>query len=930
MKLEPSAETATLRSELLALERAGPNGYAVLQDRLSLLISPGESSAAETKTGHAIRAFTVALIVVALLELACNIGLDAFMPFRLAQAVVPAATAVWLIVRHRIEIAGRVLIGLSTLRSSGFRQLNEAADYDAMTFGPVTSGLALALALGFLAVIDGFLLGTVLDYGLSQRPQRYQQYLRRFVLLVGAFGTAVWFWQLHASGFLAPTRVEELVYFLAPAAMAALAIGGNGLLMKRHPPAHDDVTTLFEMGIRRWQRRWGGKIMAIFCVIGLLLCVLNGFAVAESLDDEAAGSPPIVLRSPDGSNTEVFLLWAHRSRVLREADIGQGDGRFFVFPKPPVEFVVLTDRVRRQGIYQFEPLTEPQRDEMLPKLAGAEVRSAREIRELVQQAGGGRYHVWSLWRVPKKWEPHLKNPKSGETRLYALEPLHYEKAVVARAKALLSARTYPLYAAIAAVFFGFAFVILWERGGESSIARWISLWLAGVGAVCTTMLPAQMIDVTFTAVSGAPWGPPSGASLVVWLSSVGILLFSLMSLFSICQWMCFRVWRPAVPTLATGRFGGLRRVGGTLLTLCVPLAILAVVALIMEPSYFAACVAGFASTVAICACEWWRTGYSSRPVAADCKSTSPVRVAAWFVLGQIILFEVSMPGNVPAEVEIEMRWYMASLIVVLVLFLALSLNLFLRQGFLNLIAGRDFSFLATAFAVPVVFELMNSTLPRLLNRYGILSEEGATYAAIAIVVALIQPIQRALEAAIRRFANPRLRRAEGLAEQLAEDLTHESDRDSAVRKVEQFFIDIGIPGATLYAREGDNDFLRISGDGNERLSRFSVSAGLQKILSRTRLPVDLTLSPSEWKYFFAQFELHRIGLKTGARFLFPLRQGNSLQGILALPDTEEARKGAREGFTPLVSRLGVMAIRTKPDAGRNPSGSSAYRQGAHR
>ena len=63
-----------------------------------------------------------------------------------------------------------------------------------------------------------------------------------------------------------------------------------------------------------------------------------------------------------------------------------------------------------------------------------------------------------------------------------------------------------------------------------------------------------------------------------------------------------------------------------------------------------------------------------------------------------------------------------------------------------------------------------------------------------------------------------------------------------------------------------------------------MSEGVRKFLGRRRHFVDLQTVAFEWPFFFYQFELHRIRKGTGCRYMLPVSVGESLRGLLLLPD----------------------------------------------
>ena len=73
--------------------------------------------------------------------------------------------------------------------------------------------------------------------------------------------------------------------------------------------------------------------------------------------------------------------------------------------------------------------------------------------------------------------------------------------------------------------------------------------------------------------------------------------------------------------------------------------------------------------------------------------------------------------------------------------------------------------------------------------------------------------------------------------------------------------------------------------------------------------IDLDEAAYEWRYFFHQFELYRLQLQTGARYLLPITLGTSLRGLLLLPDREQPLLPGDESVAESVNTVGLEAVR---------------------
>lgn len=89
-------------------------------------------------------------------------------------------------------------------------------------------------------------------------------------------------------------------------------------------------------------------------------------------------------------------------------------------------------------------------------------------------------------------------------------------------------------------------------------------------------------------------------------------------------------------------------------------------------------------------------------------------------------------------------------------------------------------------------------------------------------------------------------------------------------------------------------------------SHLELSTQLLDFLSRQKGLINLDRVALEWRFFFVQFELHRLQQDLRDRYLLPLRLGKSLRGLLLLPDRERGERLLVRSSVP--REIGILSL----------------------
>ncbi len=895
--------TLLRQGEIWKLLTQGLYGYRQLLEELSPEISAEEAAEAEKASRKNLRLLATAILLGACLQLWIHRVPNA--PFNLqgflydlfnAGSVV---AALCLVSAYRIPFAGRLLLPLAAL---GFLYRPPFMPWE---FAFYAVAVFLVLAVSFVA-------GRLIDFGASTAPGRRRPGLRRWTLL--AVGLV-----LLSTSWLSTDELNG--HFPALTLLAALIccvwgwFPGKWLERRADMPKVDEET-LRAAAMLRWGLFAWGRALAI--LLGLLpfILFLNGLELTRRL--EWPEDPDVIRTNHEGE--ERIWFWQHKGKYLRGADLGEEE--FYAFhdskmePEKLKRIQTLGDALR--GIVYFGD-DYPEREAQYNELQGllkdhrVETRDAL-VRVLAETSEPGEklYHLARneiVARGPWRTVPAIFSVEDqlseGTEHLTPVTHDYIERATTHNF----------IWQWLLLSFSLMGFTFLWRRGGDSAVARWLGIWLIGVGIIGTyryvmVFLPALSFDLWHRSLvhpSANLW-----LSIIVVLDLITVAGAILFVLFVPCAalwvhkcWPAARRGEQGRPWMVPLSFAARILLAAVLMTFCffgilvglqeslthLPRSSAEVVSAVAAVVLFlaVACALGFGL----------RRRRRRRSPLLDAV-VSLLLLAVQVVTLAAIGIQMSKTG---AEV-----FKIVGLVLGLVLLVGLVAMIF-RKDLLHVSAARDFSFVVAFSILPAVFTLSEEwsedQIEMLLS--GVLQGEIVPeIIRIAIVMALLPPFRRALEEGFLHLSHPHLGRLRRSIEEALEALVTVGDHES-VQRIHAVLQTCGVEDFVLYQRTSPDRF-EAAGWSVRPSPAVELSAPLRRFLSRQRNFVDLDRVALEWRFFFVQFELHRLHRDLGMRYLLPICLGSSLRAFLVVQ--ESTVKEQRVVGSPIVgeiTRLGLAA-----------------------
>ena len=134
--------------------------------------------------------------------------------------------------------------------------------------------------------------------------------------------------------------------------------------------------------------------------------------------------------------------------------------------------------------------------------------------------------------------------------------------------------------------------------------------------------------------------------------------------------------------------------------------------------------------------------------------------------------------------------------------------------------------------------------------------------------------------------------------------------DDAARShlVSELFDHLHVPQYLFLSRRPKGVFaVDINKLGRDVQPSLELSEPLRKFLGEHAHFVDLQSMAYEWQFFFHQFELFRLMQETGCRFLLPVAVGESLRGLLMLPDGPGGSVVSHPAVSENINNFGIAA-----------------------
>ncbi len=460
------------------------------------------------------------------------------------------------------------------------------------------------------------------------------------------------------------------------------------------------------------------------------------------------------------------------------------------------------------------------------------------------------------------------------------------------------------------------FVFLWRRGGDSSLARWVGIWLIGAGLV--PLLTAS--DDTLPHLQQWFW---EQSVMYRWntLSSAGQVLMDLLYIATataallwaaqvsptVCwAYLCWptRVYAELPPVVRRLLIVG--KVGAVLFVDALLVATVVSVSRLIWPGgnseiEFSVCL--LLSTVLLLV-----AGGVVRIFTA--KDSELPRIGAWPIVA-ILALNLSLACYVPGPMFameggwVWLTWTGTGFACV---FVGVMGYLILKRDFLRVRAIAGFTMLLLLLGVPLLVHFAEESVPAFLRSGPFFGERGADMVSIMAAVLLFPIVHEKLHELLLAISEPKLRRIEHSVEHALEKIVDAEDDAARAAMVSELFEHLKVPAYLFLSRRSKGVFvvdINKLGEGAPR--EIDMSEGARKFLGKRRHFVDLQTVAFEWPFFFYQFELHRIRKGTGCRYMLPVSVGESLRGLLLLPDGPGEKVISHPAVTENINNVGIAA-----------------------
>lgn len=902
--------TLPLREKILKLLTQGLGGYRQVLEEMSPEISAEEAEEAERASRKSLRLLAAAIVIGVCVQLLIyrvpkapfNFQGFFYDLFNAGSLVVP----LFLVSASRVHFAGRLLLPLAAIGSL-YRP-----PFMPWEFSFYATAVFVVLAVSFAV-------GRLLDFGASTTPGRKRPGLRRWTLL--ALG-------LILLG-LSWSDIEELGgYFPALTLLACVVCCAWGWrpgrwLERRASLPKVDEETLRLAAMMRWGLFAWGRALAVFLGLLPLFLFLNGLDLASKLhwpDD------PDVIQTTRGGEKQVWF-WHHKGTFLTRADLEKEE--LYAFRDSGVstekrDQIWALDDALRGTLYNPEnfPKLEKQYNQLRELLAGYRVKTPAALSKIFTESSApgesesaDRIELYHLARN----DIVAQGPMRTVPAIFSVENQLWEdtkRLVPMTRDDIESATAHNAVWQWLLLSFGLmGFTFLWRRGGDSALGRWLGIWLIGVGIIGTyryvlVFLPALSFDLWHRSLEH----PAANLwlSIIVVLQLITAAVAYMFLLFVPCAALWVHMCWPAPrrdarnrPWLAPLAFAGRIVLVAFCMSFCFFGSLFGLRAGLAESSpAFAEMTSGVVAVILFvavaCALGFGLRRRMNRRSPLLDGITSSVLLAV-----QVVTLVAISNRETGAEV------FKAAGLVLGFTLLAGLVALIFRKDLLHVSAARDFSFVIAFLILPAVFTWSEEWVEKLISdlmQGAVGRGSGFEILWVVIAVALLPPFRRALEQGILYLSNPRLGHLRRSIEEALEELVTVRDEDS-VRRIRVVLRSCGVEDFVLYQRTGLASFEAVGWEGPHTASPpVQLSPPLRRFLSRQRDFVDLDRVALEWRFFFVQFELHRLRGTLGGRYLLPICLGTSLRAFLVVQEgTVQERRVVGSPVVGEITTLGLAA-----------------------
>jgi uncharacterized membrane protein len=654
-----------------------------------------------------------------------------------------------------------------------------------------------------------------------------------------------------------------------------------------------------------------GRLLALAVVAVTAFAWLRAIDSVEQMTPRGNSMDYVRLTTPLPNNavaTDTLLFWPRLARPLKASDFQQPHRRIYALGA--ADLVAAQKQLAAAGKrYRFQDTVtiDGRSYKTLLSLWGKHrVSSPQQL-----LAPGGDLQprqLWVLEQIPRR--TLLADDEGGAPKFfYVVEPLS-RKLLRYRESELPKIGIVVFSWSVPTVLFGaLAFLVLWRRGGDSSMARWAGIWLGGVAAWSIDVLVRQnFVKIDMPSVALAAQDSTGGRFMLVLYATL-MLIFATVTLLHnafVPQWALYAYFSRLQTPVAHGHTW-ISRYRTPIFLMMVGVANYGFFLWLSNMEYNQKIATiGAVNIGMMCVCWLWQGRHGQRQHAVSWNAVLA------FLAANMLIWLINMPGRKAHDFGVLLN------VLVSLLFIFWFARAVFHDDLLRLAGGRDISFIVSVIVLPIVFEASAEHARAILHGLGLFSETATGIIGTVAVVLLVHPFQHLLSTIFTRLANPGLSRVRKVIDQYTEEATESGNLAGRGDPALQIFYGMGITRFGFYACGAAGHLIELINNLDNDTPEIQISPSLRKKLSETKTFIDLKSAAFEWHYFYEQFELCRLERQLGCRYLFPVCLGHSLRAILCLGDDASSRKLARDAYSEHINNLGIAKLSSTP-ATRPPS-----------
>jgi hypothetical protein len=696
-----------------------------------------------------------------------------------------------------------------------------------------------------------------------------------------------------------------------------------------------DQEAVFHAAQVRWWSLAVGRALAIALALPPFFMFLKTVDVKEQLD--WPGTERAVITQRDNQPPRAWF-WTTKGRYLRRSDFQ--NSLIFGYSRAKVSPELLRIVAKNLAVLESDQASEASHqayDELLKWLTNHRLRQTKDFEACFATEPETDSDIVFLLQ-----EQTFPDPVNLERRtIFHASHLLKNGILIPRTQDYIETlsnsiapRVYPL---LGVGLLGF--LVLWRRGGDLALGRWLGLWLLSVSFWGYSDVSAHYLPATQQGLWYAAMASPSKAAIAGLLVSMYLLVGLLLTL-TCCFIPQAAIWVhlcwPSRHREAASMWPGLLATGGKIL----------LVALVINAANIGLASAGlrlfpdmvlheqqlhYGYSVASLPLlrESWTAGLRLFPCMAlygqrfhyGCSvATLPLLL----VLGYVFRRRLSRFSEVPKlgwMPPLAMGLLLVSLVllfaerapssqVFIVAFFLLTAYILVRGNFLRVSPTRDLTVLLAVAVLPLVFEYAKDLSENWLTHKGLFGHRASQILGVLAVLLVIKPLHRAVERFVVMLSAPRLRTIERAVANVLESIVDDRLVTDPREEVARLFREWSVEQYVFYSRlrPGILD-IALSRMDAEPPVQLVVSHHLFHHLCKQQGFLDLDSVPFEWRHFFHQFELFRLQHHTRCRYLLPLCLGPSLRGLLLLPEHATEAALRHDSLVSRLSAIGVEVVR---------------------